>query len=770
MKKNPSFRISSGLKSLIGKELITDEYIAIFELVKNSFDAKANNVQIIFENIYSSNPRIVILDDGKGMDYYDIENKWLFVAYSAKSDGSEDFEEINSTQDYRTKLQSKRYFAGAKGVGRFSCDRLGSILNMITIKSNEDADIENIKVDWEKFESDLKQEFVNIKIEYQVLKQHSYKIKHGTILEISNLRDSWNRAKILNLKKSLEKLINPNQQNVDDFNIEIIAIDELHTDTLKNHDREKVNGFVKNIIFETLNLKTTSIETEISSDGKFILTRLKDRGEFIYQIKEKNPFPISDINSKLFFLNRSAKNNFKRTMGVDSVSYGSVFLYKNGFRIYPFGEEGEDPLKLDRRKAQGYARYLGTRDLIGRIEIFGENPSFKETTSRDGGLLKNDSYDSLVDFFIDKSLRRLEKYVVDVIRWGEPYKLNREDIDYQPALNPVDVKNEIVETIKLLSRSDNFIEVHHNPNFFELLEESQSNSATKVMQNLSTRVLNSQDKELQEEVKKVEIQFNKLNNERKEINIEIDKKNVELQITKKELKEITGQNLLWKSVTTTDTKELISLQHQINHSTVRINKNLDILKAKISEGAKKEDLYKNINIISIENSKISTISKFVTKANFNLTSRTITKDLVQFINEYLKNVYEEYKDLRINNQQLKVSIVESEEINFEVTFRPLEIIIAIDNLLNNAYKANAKNIIVTWEKINDNQLVIRFKDDGRGIPKDIEDKIFDFGFTTTDGSGLGLYHVKEIMKKFGGSITINRSLESGAEFILEVKK
>lgn len=459
-----SFKISSGLKSLIGKELITDEYIAIFELVKNSFDAKAKNVRIIFQGIYTSFSKIIIVDDGKGMDINDIDNKWLFVAYSAKSDGSEDIDEaIND--DYRSKLENKRFFAGAKGVGRFSCDRLGSLLNMTTIKNKPNAKIENIKVDWEKFETDPKKEFIDVRVQHANLDTSEYDISHGTILEISNLRDTWNRSKILNLKKSLEKLINPNQQNTDDFKIEIIVPEELLNDNLKMQERDRVNGPVKNIIFETLDLKSTSIETEISEDGRYISTTLRDRGEYIYKIIEKNSYGISHIKSKLFFLNRSAKVNFKRAMGIDSVSYGSVFLYKNGFRIYPFGEEGEDPLKLDRRKAQGYARYLGTRDLIGRIEIFGDNPDFKETTSRDGGLVKNTSYDNLVDFFIERTLRRLEKYVVDIIRWGEPFKARKEDVDYQPALNPEDVKNEILDTIKQLSRSDNFVEVDYNPNF-----------------------------------------------------------------------------------------------------------------------------------------------------------------------------------------------------------------------------------------------------------------------------------------------------------------
>ena len=107
------FRISSFLKDLIGRELITDEFVAVFELVKNSFDANAKTVKVIFEHQYDpENAKIIIWDDGYGMNINDLNNKWLFVAHSDKRDGSEG-------KDYRDKIQHKRIFAGAKGVGRF---------------------------------------------------------------------------------------------------------------------------------------------------------------------------------------------------------------------------------------------------------------------------------------------------------------------------------------------------------------------------------------------------------------------------------------------------------------------------------------------------------------------------------------------------------------------------------------------------------------------------------------------------------------------------
>jgi hypothetical protein len=79
--ENLKFKISSALKDILGRDLITDDFIAVFELVKNSFDAHATRVEIKFENSENGNGRIIIMDNGKGMNYDDLLNKWLFVSY-----------------------------------------------------------------------------------------------------------------------------------------------------------------------------------------------------------------------------------------------------------------------------------------------------------------------------------------------------------------------------------------------------------------------------------------------------------------------------------------------------------------------------------------------------------------------------------------------------------------------------------------------------------------------------------------------------------------
>ena len=115
--------------------LVNWRFVAVFELVKNSFDANAKKVEIIFENQTDLNKgKITIKDNGKGMNDVDLKSKWLFVAYSAKKEGTED-------NDYRNKIKLNKYYAGAKGVGRFSCDRLGRKLKLTTVKDEKDSKV-----------------------------------------------------------------------------------------------------------------------------------------------------------------------------------------------------------------------------------------------------------------------------------------------------------------------------------------------------------------------------------------------------------------------------------------------------------------------------------------------------------------------------------------------------------------------------------------------------------------------------------------------------
>ncbi len=766
------FRISSALKNLIGKDLITNQYIAIFELVKNSFDAKAKKVTIKFENIYDSNlSKIIISDDGKGMNNIDLVQKWLFVAYSAKSEGTEDIEDpinnatdnVDTQEDYRNKI-SKRVYAGAKGVGRFSCDRLGEKLILITKKDELDSKTEVLEVDWKDFEKDAKDEFINVSVRHKVINNNQYKMDHGTILEITELRDIWDREKLFKLKHSLEKLINPIDHG-DDFKIEIIVDEEKTKDSLLKLDRDKVNGYIKNTIFETLDIKTTQIVSEISSEGKTITTTLKDRGSLIYKITEKNPYnSISDIKIHLFQLNQASKYNFSLVMGVPPVQYGSIFVYKNGFRVYPYGEVDTDIFDLNTRKNQGYNRFLGTRDLIGRIEIIGNENNLKETTSRDGGFIKNTSYYELSTFFYDKAIKRLEKYI-GLIKWGEP---NPEDGN--KVVEAKDIKEEILAIIKGLTRASDLIIVDYDNNFLDIMNEKQEKSTLAILKNLSRSAVKINDPALIKDIEQTKKQFNQLLTAKKELEVENDKNSIELKIVKDDLESTVKQNIFLKTITTSDIKDILALQHHIDRSSEKINIHIDSLIELVNKDASKDQLINHIKKISYENQKIASVAKFITKANFNMAAEIIEDDIVQFVNQYIENVYKEYDHLKINKQLLNIEIKPFNEA-FVMRFRPLEIIFVLDNLLSNSFKAQSKNVILTWVKNNDNTISFNIADDGIGINDDALNKIYEFGFTTTDGSGIGLYHVRDIIvNKMKGKITVNNKLDKGVEFTIEVNR
>ena len=191
MKDNLQFRVSAELKNILGRDLITSPDIAILELVKNSYDAHASKVEITFDDDY-----LAIADNGKGMSKDDLINKWLFVAYSAKSDGTED-------KSYRSKF--KRHYAGAKGSGRMSCDRLARNLTLTT-RSAEENKTEVLHVDWGVFEIVKQAEFDTVNIPHETtddVPKFPLGYPTGTILEFTGLHLPCSREDIKHIKSNI---------------------------------------------------------------------------------------------------------------------------------------------------------------------------------------------------------------------------------------------------------------------------------------------------------------------------------------------------------------------------------------------------------------------------------------------------------------------------------------------------------------------------------------------------------------------------------------
>ncbi|MEQ9556730.1 MAG: ATP-binding protein [Rhodospirillales bacterium] len=785
---NKQFKISSALKNIIGKELITNDFIAVFELVKNAFDANATQVDVIFQNLDQESPKLIIRDNGKGMDLHDLENKWLFVAYSAKKEG---------TEDYRDAIVSSRIHAGAKGIGRFSCDKLGRNLNIYTRKKGAAAKTNFLSVDWVDFESDSTQEFSQISVEYHETENNPYNIKTGTVLEICELRENWNREKLLKLRRSLEKLINPNQDNdADNFTINLFAESEKTTDETVPDDEpwNIVNGPVKNFLFENLGLKTTFINVKISADGELIRSRLEDRGTLIFEITERNPFRydeklLANIEVSLFALNTSAKNYFTKYMGTQPVNFGSVFLYKNGFRIHPIGEYRNDGLGIDSRKTQGSSRFLGTRDVIGRIEINGENPDFTEASSRDGGLVQNAAYFCLREMFVQFCLKRLEAYAVDIVKYGNL----GEDFDSAFAQS-ADIKSKILSLVQSLTKSESIIDLHYDTNVVDILGELSEQSLQNVFRNFQRIAAESGNVVLEKEADKAQTRLEQLSKAREEAEAEAAqaKKDraqaeaaakAEAERARKAQEEAekatataehkTTENIFLRSLVNSDVANVVSLHHHIGIAAETIENYIKNMTKRISRGDSfsERTVLEVLEKISLQAKKIATTTRFATKANFKLEAAKKEANLVEYIHEYILNICSGI--IKIQNTDKNINFVwdNPDEIEFYFKFRPLEISIVLDNLISNARKAGASEVRVRVATQTEKELVLTVHDNGRGIPKENADKIFDLAYTTTDGSGLGLYQTKEILNNAKGGIELESSSKiDGTTFQLTFRR
>jgi signal transduction histidine kinase len=765
------FRVSSELKNIIGKDLIINDEVAIFELVKNAYDAHATRVDITFEK-----NKIIIQDNGKGMDLDDIKNKWLFVAYSAKKDATEDddLKKDDKYKDYRDKINLKRGFAGAKGIGRFSCDRLGSSLKLISKKVSSNK-FHQLDINWDDFEKNAHEDFIDIQVDYSSPSTIEYSdFQNGVILEISNLHSKWND--INSLKKSLGKLIDPFQVNTKSNNFQIY---------IKESNKIFPEPVINNLV-SVLTMKTTKLEVEIKE--KKIISTLTDRGTIIYKIEENNLYShLHNTSIVLLFLNRKAKHNFSQIMKVQPVEFGHVLLYNNGFRVYPYGEELDDSFGINRRHQQGYNRYLSTRNIIGNININEYSKQFKEKTSRDSGLIETEGYKELEKFFWDKALKRLEKYVVG-IQWGLDELTRDKDNDSEDltVLNTIESKSKIIELIKKLTSSKNIKILDFGSEFLNIINEY--NIDEPIVKNLLDIAQKSNKPELIDEVDKLRNQINNLATQKssleknlydtteKNLQLEQEKDLLNTQLSQekdkttnlvKEKAQTEKQILFLQSERTLNEKDLINLQHHIGINAELINGSITSFKRKMD---KKETITKNevmeiLDEISMTNQKILAINKYATKADFITNSETIHKDIIAFIQQYIINIYKV-----VSNNQISIH-VDNTMKEFVTNFKPMEMTIIIDNILNNARKAKAKNLNINFEFQN-NQLLIVFIDDGNGFSSDITntDMIFERGFTTTKGSGLGLYHIKQIIASMNGNIEAIKNKSKGIRLLIRLNK
>lgn len=400
--------------AIIGHELISSDVVALTELVKNSFDADARMVLIRLTggsnadgSIGAATGTIEILDDGHGMSEAIIRETWLEPATGFRR-------KHVSTPDGRRVL-------GEKGVGRFAAAKVGDRLDL-TSKA-VDADEVHLAVDWSAFEDDAKY-LDEIELQFDVRQDgmfgrggsisatwkemaapHLGRVRtptgeRGTLLSISGLRSAWTPESMRKLELSLQRLISPfdeAREIADDFRI-VLELPEslgLRGGLIRRPDILQKPHYRLNAEVNDLGRATVMIELR---DGDAYVTERTLESARDNDTPRCGPFELRlnvwdrDTASLRELAAEVGSTKLAREI-LDSVS--GVSIYRDGFRVLPFGEPDDDWLRLDHRRVQEPTQRLSNNQIVGYLLIGRDaNPGLTDQTNREG-LIEGPALDDL---------------------------------------------------------------------------------------------------------------------------------------------------------------------------------------------------------------------------------------------------------------------------------------------------------------------------------------------------------------------------------------
>ena len=374
------------LISLLGDELISDEPVAVVELVKNAYDADASEVTVSFEGANPHDPdALTISDDGIGMSLETVLGSWF---------------EPGSVHKRRVARSPKnRAYLGAKGIGRFASARLADTLLMQTYQAEGNSCVTAL-FEWGRFDDDSYLDQISIEYEQTVWP----KPRNGTVLTLQSLhnRKHWGEGDFLSLHNRLARLISPFEEDFEtrDFRI-----------NLQVPGYEQINGQVKpHALTERPRYKLAGL---LDDQGSFTGSVTID-GEVTKEYtrhKIGNGTPTCggfEVEIRAWDRDLSGLSPFTAEYGVTVAAlrkvldeYCGVNIYRDGFRVYPYGEKGNDWLSLDPRSRLNPTLRLANNQIVAAIKLSREaNSQIKDRSNREG-LVHNFEYAALIQWFTE---------------------------------------------------------------------------------------------------------------------------------------------------------------------------------------------------------------------------------------------------------------------------------------------------------------------------------------------------------------------------------
>lgn len=381
---------------LIGRELITDRMTALFELVKNCYDANAQKVSVVFENVgpNMSGSMITIEDDGLGMSFEDVRDKWMVIGTASKRNNPYSPEPFN------------RKCVGEKGIGRFAVDKLGDKLTIITKKKGEKEWLK-VDIDWnvyEKSESETKPKwFTDIESPYEFIPADNVE-EQGTKLVISQIRDVWDSGSIHHAVRQISKLVSP----FTTFKYPFVVYVKAKEYNINQKATHSIDDFDLATYSFSLGYDNQKNEQEYAEFNQTTHT---------LDILKSGIKSFGGVKIRIYFFDASARRKYKLAFPNDPID--GFKIYRDGIITTPFAEEQQNPdakrdvLGIDKRLWQDIFSRISSREFLGVIEITKkDNPKIIDATNRQD-FVENNEYNALKRFVIQQ-LVALQMYRSDL--------------------------------------------------------------------------------------------------------------------------------------------------------------------------------------------------------------------------------------------------------------------------------------------------------------------------------------------------------------------
>jgi anti-sigma regulatory factor (Ser/Thr protein kinase) len=719
-KERVRFSVDAGVIDRLGQELVARQETAVSELVKNAYDADAEYVSLEFCDSKKIGGVLIIQDDGEGMTRDNVVNGFMRISSTSK------------IHEPRSPLWGRQR-AGQKGIGRFSVQRLGKKLTIITQTRCNDTALK-LTIDWNDYNQDG--DLFEIENRLEVIPKTR---DNGTTLIIEQLRDKWSKASIQRVYRYVSEIIKPTFATDTSVNIKPEK-GHFEVDFFEVNNGIKEKTADTSIMLYQHAVATFSGEIDESGHGLVTITsdrlKLKDRLQIGFEPDDDNSlFPnIRNVHFTVFYFIYDSKlisKMYSTSIRSKLTREGGIRLYRNGFRVLPYAEQGDDWLRLDEsvRRRVVLAPH-GNNNFYGFVELVDPQNKFNETSSREG-LIDNESVRELKNF-VHRAI------VTSVMRIGAARgtKIIASQRTDEKEWIDIDVR------IKNIALS---------------LDELDKEIEGDVKKGKRRRTIKKIKKEISELKSAHEAELKKTINERAMLRV-------------------------LSSVGITVSQFIHEIKYYMDNIQSDLNYLLTELDGKIAE----ERSFSTVKILkgNFDAFKNYT-SYFNTVVSANLVRELMPQNIREIVHSFISSMTHDAERLGIEFLPPKFNKL----FLYTRPMHPSEWSSILFNFYTNSKKAiareKAKGKIFIECGESDGNIFLEFSDNGDGIKEEHEELVFEEFFTTTSassldeiefnneviGTGLGLKIVKDIVKSHRGTIeVVSAKAEFSTCFRVEVSK